>query len=69
MGMAAVHFFTPAAQAATTERSMKFQPDRSEAQTIRGYGPGWIAIEQEKFSHSLIISAQGLRQDWNCKRF
>lgn len=48
---------------------MKFQPDRSEAQTIRGYGPGWIAIDQEKFTRSLIISAQGLRQDWDCSRF
>lgn len=48
---------------------MKFQPDRSDAQTIRGYGPGWIAIDQEKFSHSLIVSAHGLRQAWNCARF
>lgn len=48
---------------------MKFQPDRSDAQTIRGYGPGWIAIDQDKISHSLIISAQGLRQDWDCQRF
>ncbi len=23
---------------------MKFQPDRSEAQTISAYGPDWIAV-------------------------
>lgn len=48
---------------------MKFQPDRSDAQTIRGYGPGWIALEHEKISHSVIIGARGLRQDWGCARF
>lgn len=48
---------------------MKFQPERSDAQTIRGYGPGWIAIDQDKISHSLIISAGGLRQAWDCQRF
>lgn len=70
MGMAAVAFFPQAANAAAaTGHRMKFQPDRSEAQTIRGYGPGWIAIEQEKYSHSLVISSQGLLQDWNCQRF
>ncbi|MBT9510987.1 MAG: hypothetical protein IV104_01400, partial [Acidovorax sp.] len=25
-----------------TPTPMKFQPDRSNAQTISGYGPGWI---------------------------
>ena len=48
---------------------MKFQPDRSDTQTIRGYGPGWIALDQEKICHSLILSSRGLRQDWNCARF
>lgn len=48
---------------------MKFQPDRSHALTISGYGPGWISIEAEKITHSLIISAAGQRQDWNCGRF
>lgn len=48
---------------------MKFQPERSDAQTIRGYGPGWLAIDQDKISHSLIISSRGLRQAWDCQRF
>ena len=48
---------------------MKFQPDRSSAQTIRGYGPGWIAIDADRIEHSVVIGASGLRQAWNCTRF
>ncbi|RYE37683.1 MAG: hypothetical protein EOP24_48595 [Hyphomicrobiales bacterium] len=48
---------------------MKFQPDRSAAQTISGYGPGWIGIEAEKITTSLIITSQGLRLPWDCARF
>lgn len=48
---------------------MKFQPDRSHALTISGYGPGWVGIEADKITHSLIISSSGLRQEWNCSRF
>lgn len=48
---------------------MKFQPDRSDAQTIQGYGPGWIGVGTEKISHSIIIGSAGLRQVWPCTRF
>lgn len=48
---------------------MKFQPDRSEAQSISGYGPGWIGIEAEKITTSLILTSGGLRMPWNCARF
>lgn len=48
---------------------MKFQPDRSSAQTIRGYGPGWIAIDADRIEHSVVIGASGLRQAWDCTRF
>lgn len=48
---------------------MKFQPDRSEAQTINGYGPGWIGIDAEKITQSVIIGSKGLRQTWVCARF
>lgn len=48
---------------------MKFQPDRSEAQSISGYGPGWIGIESEKITTSLILTSGGLRMPWNCARF
>jgi len=48
---------------------MKFQPDRSDAQTISGYGPGWVAVHSnaqgvEKIHRSCLLGADGLRQDW-----
>ena len=48
---------------------MKFQPDRSDAQTISGYGPGWIGVDAEKVTTSLVISSAGHRAEWPCARF
>ena len=48
---------------------MKFQPDRSNAQTINGYAPGWIGIDAEKITQSVIIGSKGFRQTWACARF
>ena len=48
---------------------MKLQPDKSPVQTIRGYGPGWIAVDAEKFSTSLVISSRGERQVWDCSHY
>jgi uncharacterized protein len=53
----------------THELPKKLAPERSEAQTIRGYGPGWIAVETEKITHSVILGSDGLRLDWDCARF
>lgn len=43
---------------------MKFEPDRSDAQTITGYGPGWITINAERLTHGVIIGAHGERYAW-----
>lgn len=48
---------------------MKFQPDQSDAQTITGYGPGWLAVNKTPHSHSLLVGSDGLLQAWNCSRF
>ncbi|CAM3646150.1 Mth938-like domain-containing protein [Paracidovorax anthurii] len=48
---------------------MKFQPDRSEAQTISAYGPDWIAVGSERLTESVVIGARGQRLTWNCARF
>lgn len=48
---------------------MKLQPDKSDAQNIRGYGPGWIAINNDKLFTSLLIGSSGLRIDWQCNDF
>ena len=48
---------------------MKFQPDRFDAQSITGYGPGWIGVGQEKFHSSLLLGSRGLCTPWSCARF
>jgi uncharacterized protein len=48
---------------------MKLQPDRIETQSVTAYGPGWIAIQGEKITHSVLITSEGLRRDWNCQTF
>ncbi|AVT12217.1 Mth938-like domain-containing protein [Paracidovorax avenae] len=48
---------------------MKFQPDRSEAQTISAYGPDWIAVDGEKLTDSVVIGSRGERREWQCSRF
>ena len=48
---------------------MKLQPDKSDVQSISGYGPGWIAVNGERIDHSVVIGSTGLRLDWQCKTF
>ncbi len=52
-----------------TPRTMKMQPDRSEVQTISGYGPGWIGVGTEKITSSVIIASDGTRIAWPALRF
>ena len=48
---------------------MKIHADTPEAQSITGYGPGWIGIDNEKITESVILSSRGLRIAWPCARF
>lgn len=48
---------------------MKFQPDRSNAPTITGFGPGWFSVNADRYTHSLVLSSDGAREPWNCQRF
>jgi uncharacterized protein len=48
---------------------MKLQPDKFDAQAITGYGEGWIALNGEKISTSLVVGSRGERFDWGCARF
>ena len=47
---------------------MKLQPDAINGLSISGYGVGWVAVNGEKFTSSIIISPMGTRQNWNCAR-
>jgi len=48
---------------------MKLQPDKSDVQTISGYGPGWVGVAGEKITHSVILSSRGERIEWAPARF
>lgn len=48
---------------------MKLQPDKSDVQSISGYGPGWIAVDGERINNSVLISSTGHRIDWQCNSF
>jgi uncharacterized protein len=48
---------------------MKLHPDANQGPTVTGYGPGWVAINGERFTASLVFSAAGDRFDWNCAQF
>jgi uncharacterized protein len=43
---------------------MKLQPDQFEVQAITGYGPGWVAVNGEKITSSVIVASKGQRLDW-----
>lgn len=48
---------------------MKFQADSISAQSIRGYGPGWIGLGNEKITSSVVIGSRGERFNWACNCF
>lgn len=48
---------------------MKLQPDKTDVQSISGHGPGWVSVNGEKLTHSVIIGARGQRIAWPCSRF
>jgi uncharacterized protein len=48
---------------------MKLQPDKFDVQSISGYGPGWVSVNAEKITRSVIISSSGERIDWPLERF
>ena len=48
---------------------MKLQPDKFDVQSISGYGPGWIRVDGEQITHSVVIASAGQRFDWSCARF
>lgn len=49
--------------------AMKLEPDNFDVQTIKGYGPGWVGVNGEKITHSVILGSKGQRVDWLCRTF
>jgi uncharacterized protein len=48
---------------------MKLQPDKSDAQTLTAHGPGWVAINNERVEHSVVVGSRGERFEWHCENF
>ena len=48
---------------------MKLQPDQSNAPSISGHGPGWVGLNGEKITSSVVIGSKGQRIDWQASRF
>ena len=48
---------------------MKLQPDQSDAPSITGYGAGWVSVNGEKITGSLVLTSAGARHAWQARRF
>ncbi len=48
---------------------MKLEADNFDVQTIQGYGPGWVGVQGERITRSVILGSKGQRVDWQCSRF
>ena len=48
---------------------MKLQPDRADTLSVTAHGPGWLAINGERFHHSLLITSDGQNMPWPCQQF
>ena len=47
---------------------MKLHADASSAQSIQAYGEGWISVNGEKITHSVVLSADAGRTHWGCEK-
>ena len=48
---------------------MKLHADKLDFQSITAYGPGWIAVNGQRHTSSLVLASTGAPQPWNCHRF
>ncbi len=48
---------------------MKLHSDKLDIQSVTGYGDGWIAVNGQRHSHSLVLTPKGQLQQWPCSRF
>jgi uncharacterized protein len=48
---------------------MKLQPDQFDVPSISGYGPGWIGVNGEKITGSVVIGSKGQRVQWPCAQY
>lgn len=44
---------------------MKLQPDKFDGPSISAYGPGWVRVDGEKITTSVVVGSNGQRLDWS----
>ena len=48
---------------------MKLHSDKLDIQSVTGYGEGWIAVNGQRHTHSLVLTPKGALSPWPCARF
>lgn len=48
---------------------MKLHADKWDVKSITAYGEGWIAVNGQRHSHSLVLASSGQLLPWSCHRF
>jgi len=48
---------------------MKLHADKLDTQSITAYGEGWIAVNGQRHTHSLVLTSSGQLAPWSCTRF
>ncbi|TNF56830.1 MAG: hypothetical protein EP308_03465 [Burkholderiales bacterium] len=47
---------------------MKLHADRHDTVAITAYGDGWIAVNGQRYDHSVVVSSSGRVEPWACTR-
>ncbi len=48
---------------------MKLHADKLDLQSITAYGPGWLTVNGQRHTSSLVLASTGTPQPWHCSRF
>jgi uncharacterized protein len=48
---------------------MKFLPDPTESSSVTGYGTGWVTVNGEKYTSSVVVSTLTAPFLWECAQF
>jgi uncharacterized protein len=48
---------------------MKLHADKLDFPAITAYGPGWLAVNGQRHTSSLVLASTGVARPWECSRF
>lgn len=48
---------------------MKLHADKLDFQSITAYGPGWLAVNGQRHTSSLVLASTGTAHAWDCSRY